>query len=449
MIRTFCLCLVSIATLSACAINPISIFQPYTTEAAKYKNALATDNPDSALTALNGKTGGADKLLYLSERGRLYQVYGQFDASKADFESAIQAYIDREEGARLKATDLAADSASLLTNDNAMPYRGYAFERIFLHQFQAFNYLASNDISGAGVELRRASLEQRNLELENEKAIAAAEEDASENNVQLPDMTNIPQLQGMSQVVGDVKSSFQNAYTFYTSAVIWEALGERNAALVDYKKALAINPSSTMLQQDVKRLDRGRARTDTAALVVLYEDGFIPARQAFSLTVPDAYNNNVYSIAFPFYATENWYRPTSLRVTLDADHQSDTEMIANFGAMAVRSLKEKIPAMLVRQILRARVKHEMQKQAEKADPLAGFAATLYNIASERADVRNWLTLPNNAQALRLEAPGGEYNVQLQTLAGTNTVPVSLANGRLTILRVFNFNNQLKMQTYQL
>ena len=435
--------------LSACAAT--SIFQSYTSEAVKYKSALSADNAEPVLERLDSKATGADKLLYLSERGRIHQVHDQFEASKADFEQVIQIYSKGEDKARINVTGVAADSAALFSNDNAIPYQGYDFERVFLHQFQAFNYLAANDVSGAGVELRRAALEQRNLELANERAIAAAEEEAQEQSVQLPNLAAIPQLQGMSELVGDTKSAFQNAYTFYASAVIWESMGERNSALVDYKKALEINPNNKGLQQDVQRLDQRSRRSKAAALVVLYEDGFIPERQSFTFTIPDFYNDKTYSIAFPYYSAQNWYQPVPLLVAVDNGLSHQTELLANFGNMAVASLKEKVPALMVRQILRARVKYEMQAQAQKADQLVGIATTLYNIASERADLRNWLTLPNNAQAVRVEIPaGGEHNVQLSTLTGqAKVVPVALVDGRTTILRVFNFNNNLKTQTFQL
>ena len=84
----------------------------------------------------------------------------------------------------------------------------------------------------------------------------------------------------MSKAAGRVKSSFQNAYTFYTSAVIWEAMGDINAALVDYKKALEINPDNTTITKDIERLNANNTikHSSNGHLVVLFEDGFAPVQ---------------------------------------------------------------------------------------------------------------------------------------------------------------------------
>ena len=65
-----------------------------------------------------------------------------------------------EEKAVIRASDIGAQTASFLANDNTIPYKGDGYEKVFMYQFQAFNYLAKKDIEGAGVEVRRANREQ-------------------------------------------------------------------------------------------------------------------------------------------------------------------------------------------------------------------------------------------------------------------------------------------------
>ena len=367
-----------------------------------------------------------------------------------DFRLVMQAYEDADEEARLSASGAGAFAASLLTNDNAIPYKGYGFERILLYQFQAFNYLDKRDIQGASVELRRAAVEQRTQEIAHAKEIAEAEKKASEDNATVPPLANVPEFAGMDTLSGDVKNSFQNAYVFYTSAVIWEAQGDRNAALVDYKKALELNINNASIQSDVSRIDKGnRLKADEAALVILYEDGFIPERQSFKLDIPDFYHNTFWSVAFPYYSPSHWYKPQPIGISVAGTAYGDTEVIANFGEMAVKALKEDITALVIRQILRARAKYEIQKQASNQNEWAGLAAIIYNIVSEQADVRNWLTLPNNAQVKRIVVQPGTQKVELSLKGMSRSVEVKFNPARTTILRVFNINNRLKTQQYQL
>jgi hypothetical protein len=74
---------------------------------------------------------------------------------------------------------------------------------------------------------------------------------------------------------------------------------------------------------------------------------------------------------------------------------------------------------------------------------------VYNIVSEQADVRNWLTLPNNAQVKRLELAPGPQRIELSLQGMSRSVELDLKPARTTILRVFNINNRLKTQLYPL
>ncbi|MCK5880235.1 MAG: hypothetical protein KAG18_00085 [Sinobacterium sp.] len=434
--------------MTACAST--SVFSAYTKQADVYKKAIAEDDTEAVLSKLAGKANSADKILYLSESGRIHQLSNQADASMDDFRLAMDAYEKVDEEARLSASGVGALGASLLTNDNAIPYAGYGFERIFLYQFQAFNYLAKKDIQGASVELRRAAVEQRTQEAAHAKEIAQAEQKAREDNASVPPLANVPEFAGMDTLSGNVKNSFQNAYVFYTSAVIWEAQGDRNAALVDYKKALELNINNTSIQADVKRIDAGkRLSAQESALVILYEDGFIPQRQSFRLDIPDFSRNTFWSVAFPYYSPSHWYKPQPIGIRVGNKQYGETEVIANFGEMAVKALKEDVPKLIIRQILRARAKYEIEKQAGEQSSLAGFAAIIYNIVSEQADVRNWLTLPNNAQIKRVVVEPGPHQVELSLKGMSRSVEVEFNAGRTTILRVFNINNRLKTQQYHL
>ncbi|MEI8618891.1 hypothetical protein P4S63_22420 [Pseudoalteromonas sp. B193] len=46
-----------------------------------------------------------------------------------------------------------------------------------------------------------------------------------------------------------IKNGFQNAYTFYLSALLYQSAKQYDDAYIDYKKALAIQPNNIYLQQ--------------------------------------------------------------------------------------------------------------------------------------------------------------------------------------------------------
>lgn len=99
-----------------------------------------------------GLYGSQSKLLYHLDLGILYHYAGLYDSSVAVLAKAIQIHDD------LFTRSISNEALSLVTNDNMRPYRGKPHEIVLLHLFQAFNYLAKNQIDAALVEARQTQL---------------------------------------------------------------------------------------------------------------------------------------------------------------------------------------------------------------------------------------------------------------------------------------------------
>lgn len=428
-----------------------SVFKSYPSQAKDYKSAIINDNISATADGLSKLEKKKDGLLYAQERGRLYQLNQQTEQSLASFEKVYQLYEAIDEKARVSAGDIGAGALALASNDNVIPYQGSAHERIFALHSQALNYLSLSQPESAAVELRRAANLQRRLELEKDKSIQKAEQQAKKENIDLSAWKDAPELVGLSQAAGQVKSAFLSAYTYYTSAVIWEALGDSNAALVDYKKAYEINPSNQQILQDIQRLDSYQTiAKDKSHVVILYEDGFINEKRSFDLSWPYFTADSVtyLNIAFPYYKQPK--HPSPLVVYTQSGQLGQTQMIANFDAMAAKALMEQVPLMIVRMVLRARVKHEIHAQStEHAGIIGSIFSTLYNLASEQADRRSWLTLPSNAQMLRTELAPGQHEIRLDVQGHRYTLDVETLAGRTTMLRVIHVGSRFIVQQYQL
>jgi hypothetical protein len=435
--------------LAGCASS--SVFFPYPQQAEKFRTGINSPDATSVLAVLDKSRTDADKQLYLMERGRIAQLANNFDASKADFETVIAAYRAADDKARISLSSAGAAGSSLLTNDNAIPYKLPAYERVLVHQYQALNYLAAGNREGAGVELRNAQLLQRQAELDYAGELSKAQGEAVQNGVMLSDFDS--HFAGMDAVTGALKNSFQNGYTFYMSAVVWEALGEYNDALVDYKKALELTPANEALQQDVRRANgyfdgNLRPKPGEGAVVIFYEQGFVQARRGININVPTT-DGGWFSIAFPVYDAADYRAPSALRVQ-SGSGQVDTALLTDTSALAVKALKEQVPGMLVRQVLRARTKYEMQKKAAQQGGLgAQLLTNIYNLVSEQADLRSWLTLPANVQAARLPLPAGNHTLTFFGTSGSVSAPVTVRAGSTTIIRVVEANGRLLTQAFTL
>jgi hypothetical protein len=440
---------VVVGLLGGCATG--SIFQSYPAQMQPVKQLIVSKQYTKAQEMLSGHDGDADKILYLMERGRVSLLAGDAQASLADFKGVITAFAENDDKAKITLSGSTAQGASLLTNDNAIPYEGEGYERVFVFQYQAMNYLFSNDLDAALVEVRRANEEQQIALREHEDELAEAEEKGREHADS--NKSFMDTFSSMEAIAGRVKNSFQNAYTFYVSGLIYEIEGKANDAYIDYKKALEIFPDNLYVQRDVLRLakalrmtddyDRYKQRFDVempavaegeSDVIIFFEQGFAPAKS--EIKVPLFALEHIHSIAFPIYAGP-WVAPVPLSITVDGGLVlGETSPIVDVQALAAKALQEKLPEMMVRQILRIVAKKQASDSA--GDALGGYgqlAMNIFNIVSENADRRSWLMLPNDAQILRGRLATGEHTLRLNNGPASGTLKITVAPGKRTLVRV--------------
>ena len=418
----------ALALASGCATT--SLFTPYPFQAAEIKAKLSQGKFDQAIASLDKFRHSKDKTLYMLEQGRVAQVAGRYPKSMEAFDIAIAEEAQADLKAKISLSKMAASGSSLLTNDNAIPYRAAAYERILMYNYQALNYLALGKLEGAGVEVRRAALEQRDALERHHKELARLDEQAREQRrlVARNQDQVAARFRQMREAVAGLKNAFQSAYTFYISGVIYELLGEPNDAYIDYKKAYEIYPDNPYLQADLLRLSAQlgfdedherfsrlfsppRGAQEGRELILLYEEGFVPPKQQVFI---DFYTpHGIQAVAFPFYSdVSSPPRPLSLSTGED-EPLGRTALITDVQALAVKDLAEKLPAITLRQVLRLVAKYQLQKQAEdNLGSLGAAAAMIYNVMSESADLRSWLTLPSKVHVLRVHLPVGMKQVKL-------------------------------------
>ena len=404
------------------------------------------------------------------ESGRLNQLNNNFDASQEDFKAIIDQFKIQDEKARISATGSVGFGSSLLTNDNAIPYRGEGFERVLVHHYQALNYLAEGDKQGALVEVRRANLEQTIALERHERELVKAEKEAEKKKIKSNSGQYGHYFSSMDQIGAQVKSSFQNAYTFYLSGLIYEANGDYNDAYIDYKKALEIFPQNHFVQFDLLRLAKQLGMQEDlryfqrkfkiksassqnkvhpnsqGSLVVLYEHGFVPVKQ--EITIPLITTQGIQQVAFPTYH-QPWLQPQSLNITVNNSSYM-TETVVYTSALAVKALQERIPGMIIRQTLRATAKKELQNQANEQNPFLGLSTQIYNLVSERADLRGWSTLPYDTQIARLELKANiKHVLSFSTGKHSKTLEIDFKPGQIVILKLTDTGSRLIIQKFTL
>lgn len=120
------------------------------------------------------------------------------------------------------------------------------------------------------------------------------------------------------------------------------------------------------------------------------------------------------------------------------------QTIANIDALAVTALKEELPMALVRQAARVYAKAEMassvrsdSKRRHNETDYGAIAMQIFNVVSEQADRRSWLTLPQQAQIARSYVDAGQYNVGLDS---RSTAEITIETGRTTLVWAIDTGN---------
>jgi hypothetical protein len=121
-------------------------------------------------------------------------------------------------------------------------------------------------------------------------------------------------------------------------------------------------------------------------------------------------------------------------------------------------LKEEAKWRIIRQTARVLVKGSvfaggavMATSGNQYVQAAGIGvmigSAIYNNASEKADLRSWMTLPESVQLLMAEMPEGKKELKLScpTISAPMVKPVTIVRGQTTILRVVRVGQRVILQ----
>lgn len=414
--------------------------------------------------------GAKSRLLYAMDRGMLLQLAGQYEESNVALERAV------EEVERLYTRSIRSETAAFLTNDNALPYEGDAYEHVLVNVVKALNYAAQGQLQEALVEVRRVD----------------------------------HRLNILGDRVKDKAKYRNDGFARYLSGILYEATGDLNNAFIAYRNAyeaygamrgwlkLAHPPS---LRADLLRTSKGlglatefesyrqafpdvawesTASDEPRAQVVLISyNGWAPRKEDLLLDLPislDAVqlvllnrgvfhqpygrdrvmdsvlyglNGRVVRVALPQLVRQKTRVPSETMTLTDSRSRSvnvQSELAQHVTALAEKSLSERLPAMTVKALARAATKFAIaegmtrgaqQAAGRDAAPWVGLLVELLTkgiaVATEEADKRSWQTLPDEIHVARAWVSPGQYQVSIrpsgQGMIGKDGQPISLSAGQ--------------------
>lgn len=456
--------LVVSALLSGCATMGLSdLFLSYSTVLQPVRTQLQLGQWPEAMAAIPASEPDDNNfVLDRLQQGRIAFLLRDWRASKQQLDAAATQLAWLDQQAEYRVSHGLQQAGSLLSNDQAIAYQAADYEQTLLHHYQALNYLFLGQTEDALVEIRKANQVQERALVTRERDILAAQEEIQRAGLSqelalaqqgLPDLPVTP---------GSLKGRFQSGYTFYVSALLYEATGALNDAYIDYQRALEVAPENPVLQDDLLRITArlglkseyaayqqrfgrpsaatatsGSPSTDQGQILVLYEEGMLEPLQEFFLPLPiatSAGDFRTFTVAFP------WYGSTQLPVAAGQfllDGQSTrTEPLVSLQGLASQSLQERLPGLMMRQLLRLASKEALRHQAStQGGDLGNILVGLYNTFSEHADTRSWSTLPAGVSIWRRTVPAGNHAIAVGQGTAMQQLSVPVVKGKVTLVWV--------------
>ena len=376
------------------------------------------------------------KFLYFVNNGVLLSILGKYEESNEFFEKA---YLFGED----YHINYLHEAAGYFTNPNMTVYRGEDHEHLMLLYFKAINFLKMQRPEEALVECRRLNIRLNQL----------SDKYSSESKYQRDAF--IHNLMGIIyQSTGD----FNNAFIAYRNALeIYEQ---------DYNKLFSVSAPS-QLKKDLMNTAWWTGFTEEfrhyqdrfgmqdyvpekpeAELIFFWHNGLSPVKSEWNINfVIDHQSDNVVvftnrnlGISFPFQVKEQreksdlqrleFFRVAFPRYDERPEYYQQgkleidsigipLELSEDISKIAIHSLRERMVLEFSKGLLRAALKKATELSIKKEDEGLAALIGVVNALTEKADTRNWQTLPHSIYYARVPLKAGRNEVRFSTGAGND------------------------------
>ncbi len=382
-----------------------------------------------------------DRLIYFLDRGVVEQMLGNYEESNFYFEEAYL-YLENQQ------KSFANDVVEMIANPMLKPYKAEDFEAVLLHYYKAINFIHLDNLDAALVEIRRINIKLNELTTRYEGKKYTYKQDAFALNL----MGIIYEAKGE---INDAFIAYRNAYLAYDSIYANDfevkAPEQLKIDLLRTAKALGFR-QEYQFYADKFACEVELYPKENGSLVFFWLNGLGPVKGEFSLNlstldgnngqftfanenegfvIPYAHTNQnnssqssslsnlkfvrmtipKYRSRVPFYSSGQLL-VDSLKLTSQLEKSENIEKIA-FASLHDRMLRE-----ISKSIGRLAIKQAAELAVREENEDLGAVLSAFNAVTEKADTRNWQTLPNSIYYSRLSLSEGEH--QLQFLLNSET-----------------------------
>jgi hypothetical protein len=397
----------------------------------KVREVRDASGPASA-AALLEQSGGSDLLSQL-EQGEMLRLAGRHQDSLKAFQSADATVVKWEEDARANLDRIAGMVLGSVVSERLTSYEGQDYEKVMLTVRMALGRMALGDWENARVDIRRTHEREDLIASLRDKEYAKVAEQARTEKassgfepIKLSQVDGYPVKQIEDPRLGQLKNSYQNALSHYLAGFLYEALNEPSLAAPGYQKAAELAPGG---RQALATLDRrvGRALPGHTDVLFLVEYGEAPRLVAKAFAVPYGIGPRgtaqFFHMNIPYFEDVSGSPPVPQQLSV-AGRSLKLEPIVDFGLMANRSLKDRMPGLLLRGFIRGAAKAKLRDKAHEHNPLLGVGMEIFTVVTEIPDDRTWRGLPQRVYIARAQIPSGEHRLRIDGIGDIEPIKVS-------------------------
>lgn len=403
-------------TLSGC-----SVMRSYDDELKQTIDLVGQGQLDQALTQHEtNNTGGDFDLLYYLEKGELLRLKSQYKDSAGAWLLADQKVNEWENEAKIRAGAILENVGTVVLNDKTRRYDGHDYEKVMLSTRLALDHLLTGDWNAARTEIKKTHEREAIIAEINAKDTEALEQESKEKGITttFKDLNGYPVETLNSAEVTTLKNGYQSAFSHYLAGFVYEALNEQGLASPGYRQAIELRPDIKILEDGLATLEARpglRKPTETDVLFVV-ESGAAPALSSVTIPVPVIVSNlGVIPISFPVLHSDPSHTLQPSTLGIDGKDTLPLAAVTSLDTMSKRALRDDMPGIIVRGILRAAAKTMSQKALMDQGggvALAGIALNIANVVTESADERTWRTLPATISIARMTLPSGKHDLAI-------------------------------------
>jgi len=414
---------------------------------------------------------GNNRVIAHLELGNILRGCQDYAASNEAYLVADQAV---EEFDGQPEFQISKEGLAALSNLNALPYRGFNYDRIMLSTYRALNYLQLGDLAAARVELRRAYERQRDAVARNAKRIekmqAAVQEVEASPDAAQQTVYDTGKAQQDEKFKASIESQYGDldgfaAYADYVNpfgelvqGLYFAAAGvdgnDHERARVSLRRLKGMVPENPYVGQDLDLAEQvAEGKPYPPMTYVIFATGTAPKRGQIRIDIPLFLLTKVdyVGVNFPRLIMNGDYLAS---LGVEAGGQSlQTVVVTDMDGVIAREFKNELPIVITKTLISAGTKALIAyglKDATKDKGLAGIATrigtTAYQALANQADLRTWATLPKQFQYARLPNPADGKLV----ISASGQAPVSCTvdPAAVNVIWVRSINAQSPLITSQ-